>query len=199
MPGYTPANAVNAAAFQNAFATLSTLVGVPLIGNPEAVAQRLEELTSIVGTLAEALARTAPAVNANTANSDLIAAHLVNLEAQIGQVETKVDWSEHQRSQGTNVGGQPWVPKAACESRAVQSIKNLGSDKTGFRLWNQKFVNAVTQIHTGARGFFEAIQVKLDTAKGAISDEEVFETKRRVEDPNNPIDIPRLNEDLFSS
>ena len=25
----------------------------------------------------------------------------------------------------------------------------------------------------------------------------MFETKRRVEDPNNPIDIPRLNEDLY--
>ena len=80
MPGYVPPNEVNAGAFQNAFATLSTLVGVPLIGSPEAVAQRLEELTSIVGTLAEALAHTAPAVNTNTVNSAVIATHLVNLE-----------------------------------------------------------------------------------------------------------------------
>ena len=52
VPGYIAPSEVNAGAFQSAFATLSTLVGVPLIGNPEAMAQRLTELTGIVGTLA---------------------------------------------------------------------------------------------------------------------------------------------------
>ena len=94
MPGYTMPSEVNAGAFQNAFATLSTLAGAPLVGNPAAVAQRLEELTSIVGTLAEALAHTAPAVNTNTMNNALLATHLVNLESQLGQVETRFDFAE---------------------------------------------------------------------------------------------------------
>ena len=66
IPGYVAPNEINVGAFTNAFATLSTLSGVPLIGNPEAIAQRLEELTGIVGTLAEALAHTAPVVNTHT-------------------------------------------------------------------------------------------------------------------------------------
>ena len=77
------------------------------------------------------------------------------------------------------------------------SIKNLGSDKTGFRLWNQQFVNAVTQVHTWARELFEALQVKLDTARGVIPDEGILAMKRSIENPQNPIDIPRLNEDLY--
>ena len=80
IPGYTAGNAVNVGAFQGAFATLSTMTGVPLIGNPEAVAQRLEELTGIVGTLAEALSHTAPAVNIATSNNDLLAACIANLQ-----------------------------------------------------------------------------------------------------------------------
>jgi hypothetical protein len=81
-PGFIQVNEVNNAAFQNAFATLATMSGVPLIGNPEAMAQRLEELTSIVGTLAEALAHTAPVINNNLANTNLLAAHAVSLETQ---------------------------------------------------------------------------------------------------------------------
>ena len=66
IPGYTAPTEVNVGAYANAFATLSTMSGVPLIGNPEAMAQRLEELTGIVGTLAEALAHTAPVVNTHS-------------------------------------------------------------------------------------------------------------------------------------
>ena len=94
-------------------------------------------------------------------------------------MEAKIDWSEHQRAQGNNPGGQrEHFQKPACESKAMMSIKTLGTDKTGFRLWNQKFINAITQVHTGARNLFEALQVKLDTARGAITDEEIMEIYR---------------------
>ena len=85
VPGFTPGNAVNVAAYQSAYATLATMAGVPLIGNAEAVAQILEELTGIVGTLAEALSHTAPAINVATSNNDLIAACVANLQQHITQ------------------------------------------------------------------------------------------------------------------
>ena len=195
--GYTAPLEVNEAVYQGTFARLSTMTGVPLIGNPEAIAQRLEELTSIVGTIVEALTQTAPVVNTHTVNTAILAARSTNLETQLGELETRFDFVEHQRAQSGNVGGQPFVPKAASEHKAIQSIKILGSDKTGFRLWNQKFTNAVTQIHTGARGFFEALQLKLDTARGVFTDREIYELKVSVENPQNPIDIQRLNEDLY--
>ena len=53
------------------------------------------------------------------------------------------------------------------------------------------------QIHPGARGLFEALQLKLDTAKGVLTDREVYEIKVDVENPDKPIDIQRLNEDLY--
>ena len=91
--GYTAPNEVNVGAFAGAFAQVSQMSGVPLIGNPDAMAQRLEELTGIVGTLAEALAHTAPVVNTHTVNGALLAARSINLEAQISEVETKFDFS----------------------------------------------------------------------------------------------------------
>ena len=105
VPGYSPGNAVNAAAYQSAYATLATMTGVPSVGNPEAVAQRLEELTNIVGTLAEALSHTAPAINTATNNNDLIVACIANIQQHISTVETKAEWLEAQRanSPGSNV------------------------------------------------------------------------------------------------
>ena len=169
-PGFNQAQEVNSQVFQNAFTAVATMTGTPLIGNPEATAVRLEELTSVVGTLAEALFHAVPLLNNTAANTNSLSGHAVNLEAQINTVETKMDYAEFQRAQGKGGKGNAWIPKAACESKAIQNIKNLGSDKANFRLWNQKFVNAVTQIHPMARRFFEALQIKLDTAKGTLPD-----------------------------
>ena len=125
--GYMQVNEVNNGAFQSAFATLATLTGVPLVGNPEAVAQRLEELTSIVGTLAEAMVHTAPIINNNAADSNLLAAHAVSLETQIHTVETKLDYAEFQRAQGKGGNGPPngnaWIPKAACEAKQSRTSR----------------------------------------------------------------------------
>ena len=114
--GYTAPPEVNEAIYTWTFARLSTMTGVPLLGTPEAMAQRLEELTSIVGTLAEALTLTVPVVNLHTVNTAILAARStnlevqlaaqsVNLEAQINQLETRFDFVEHQRAQSGNHHG----------------------------------------------------------------------------------------------
>ena len=98
--GYTAPAEVNEQVYAGSFARLSMMTGVPLIGNAEAMAQRLEELTSIVGTIAGALTLTTPVVNIHRVNTALLLAHQVNLEAQIGELETRFDFGEHQRAQG---------------------------------------------------------------------------------------------------
>ena len=146
---------VNATAFQTAYASMAQLKGVKVEGSTDSVTKRLEELTEIVGTLAEGLSQAMPAVNLGTSNAEALASIIVSIEDHLNIVETKVDWTEHQRNveQNAGKGGTQWTPKAACESKAMMSIKSLGSDKTGFRLWNQKFVNAVTQVHPGPEGY----------------------------------------------
>ena len=48
------------------------------------------------------------------------------------------------------------------ESKSVQSIKNLGSDKGGFRMWNEKLINIVSQIRPGSRKLFSAMGEFID-------------------------------------
>ena len=136
--GYVAPAEANVAVFTTIFTQVSQLSGIPLVGSPDAMAHRLEELIGIVGTLSEALAHTVPIVNTHTVNTALLAARAINLEAQINVVDTKIDYSEHQRAQNQNAGGHQWTPKAASEHRAIRSIKTLGTEKAGFRLWNQK-------------------------------------------------------------
>jgi hypothetical protein len=85
--GFNQAQELNNQAFQSAFTTIATMTGTPLIGNPEATAVRLEELTSVVGTLAEALVHAVPLLNNNAVGVNLLAGHATNLEAQVNTVE----------------------------------------------------------------------------------------------------------------
>ena len=140
--GYIAPNQVNVGAFSGAFATVSQMSGIPLVGNPDAMAQRLEELTGIVGTIAEALAHTAPVVNIHTVNTALLAARSINLEAQLNTVETRFDFSEHQRTNNPNAGAQSWSHKVASEHRAIQSIKNLRERQN----WIQVVESKVCQL-----------------------------------------------------
>ena len=55
-------------AFRNAYGAVATMSGVPLVGTTEATCQKLEELTGIVGTLAEATLNAIPGIN--TANNN---------------------------------------------------------------------------------------------------------------------------------
>ena len=48
------------------------------------------------------------------------------------------------------------------ESKSVSNMKSLGSDKTGFRMWNEKLINIVSQIRPGSRRFFAAISEYID-------------------------------------
>ena len=52
-------------------------------------------------------------------------------------------------------------------------------------------------MHPGSRKLFEALQVGLDTSKGVIPDVEVLQMKYETESLENPIDFPKLNEDLY--
>ena len=44
----------------------------------------------------------------------------------------------------------------------MQSIKPLGSDKGGFRMWNEKLINIISQIRPGSRKLFSAIAEFID-------------------------------------
>ena len=55
----------------------------------------------------------------------------------------------------------------------------------------------MTQVHQGSRAFFEALTVKLDQSRTVIDDEEVAALAQRCQWVDHPIDIPKLNEDVY--
>ena len=44
--------------------------------------------------------------------------------------------------------------RSVLESKAISGIKTLGSDKTSFRTWHEKLVNAMSQVIPGSREAF---------------------------------------------
>ena len=48
------------------------------------------------------------------------------------------------------------------ESKAIANIKALGTDKMGFRMWNEKLINIFAQVRPGARKLFTAMMEYVD-------------------------------------
>ena len=50
--------------------------------------------------------------------------------------------------------------KSILENKAIAGLKTVGNDKTGFRTWHDKFVNAMAQTIIGSREVFKFIVEK---------------------------------------
>ena len=177
IPGWQTGVMVDDGAIRQIYADISTLTASPLVGNLESCCNRVEALCAAFGKLTEALLPVIPAANISTNNLTSVAthlhdnqqridkdltttrqqnqqmeAHLLNIQAQSQHLEQKLGY----------INSSSKYSKTAAESKAIQNIKPLVSDKKEFRLWHNKFINAITQIHTGARIFFEEITTHLD-------------------------------------
>ena len=99
---------VNATAFQTAYANMAQLKGVKVEGSTDSVTKRLEELTEIVGTLAEGLSQAMPAVNLGTSNAEALASIIVSTEGRLNTVETNVDWIRETLANMKDACGGRW-------------------------------------------------------------------------------------------
>ena len=53
----------------------------------------------------------------------------------------------------------PFVIKI-CETKSIANLKSFGEDRTGFRLWHDKLINAISQQVTGCRGLFAEMKTQ---------------------------------------
>ena len=111
----------------------------------------------------------------------------------IMRMETIIEARIKDIEENISANKTPFIRKAAA-SKAAQNIRELGSDKAGFRLWDSQFINPITQIHTGARYLFEAITTKLDQHRIALSETDIIDIMRNT---NNTTDITHLNKDIY--
>ena len=52
-------------------------------------------------------------------------------------------------------GDRPHHTRSILESKAVCNLSSLGSDKTMYRLWNERLINVVAAVRFGSRRLFK--------------------------------------------
>ena len=190
---------------------LTALVSNPLTADPNLglmkVAQRIEELTQLVGRIAHADLTTIPASNISTNNLTATASYLKQTEQRMNDsiiaLQTNMQHTEQQiiylNQHYKDNNNQHFNPqhKPAAESKAIQSIKPLTSDKKEFRLWNSKFINAIAQLHPDIRPFFEELTTYMDANRVPVNDQGVGRLVAATLHKPQPINLNKLNEDLF--
>ena len=63
---------------------------------------------------------------------------------------------------------KPFVTKI-CETKSIANLKPFGEDRTGFRLWHDKLINAISQHVPGSRGLFAEMKSQLLSNKNGLT------------------------------
>ena len=122
---------------------------------------------------------------------------ILALQANMQQAEQQLFYINQNTNRTSNNNNSNNYSKSAAESKALHSMKPLSSDKKEFRLWNNKFINAMAQFHPNIRPFFEEITTYMDANRVPVSDEGVERLVAATLHKTTPIDLNKPNEDLF--
>ena len=80
---------------------------------------------------------------------------------------------EHQRGVQGNVRTQ-----AILESRAIGGLTKVGGDRMEFKNWNERLINAMSQIRPGSRAVFQKMMEIVDIGTDSLMWETTLESSR---------------------
>ena len=126
-----------------------------------------------------------------------------NAAANIGQrtnnIEQRITETESRITNRVIVLENQGAPAASgrkplAESRCITGLKTLGSDKSEFKNWNEKLINAMTQsLGTPWRKFMRNLNKQLDQDRKVLTAEEI----RNVDGFTDITNGDRAAEDLY--
>ncbi len=125
---------------------------------------------------------------ANVATQNKLLTHTEKLQAESNHL-----WTEQTRAKESK-GGE----RSASESKAISALKTYSSDRTSFKNWNDKFINAMDQLHTGTRHVMKIVREKLDVEKYDMPDSAWLEAKILVElHTQREYSLEKLEKDMY--
>jgi hypothetical protein len=103
----------------------------------------------------------------------------------------------NQTQSGSNWLNNKWT-KSAMEHKAITNLKELRSDKAGFRQWHDKFVNALAQVNREYRVVIQEIVKAIEKEEkllvGGLTQWDNWINSRQA----IGADVSQLNEDIFA-
>ena len=113
---------------------------------------------------------------------------LTTVESTLAAIEVT---AQHAVQNQTTTGKKHMV---LAESRSIQNLKTLGSDKNVYKTWNDKLINAMSSVMGVAwRRYLFALNARLDQKNKILTVEELKE----VDGYAALDDIERANENLY--
>ena len=112
---------------------------------------------------------------------------------ELNNLRQAVQTMQAQTTAGNQPGGNA-NRKPLCESRSVSNLKTLGSKKEDFKNWNERLINATTQVFgTEWRSFIKHLNEKLDLDRKVLTQAEIglIPFANQVPQPD------RCNEELY--
>ena len=106
------------------------------------------------------------------------------------------------KGQGSADQGQWGRSRGAMEHKAVTHMKTQGNDRSGYRMWHEKLVNAFAQVNNQYRGILERLAQDTDHDEDvSVSDHDSWVAwLGQIANPpeHDRVDVKTLNEDMYS-
>ena len=116
-----------------------------------------------------------------------IAFEAIQASAQISQsladklAETMDDHANHVAAHVSGQAANPYSRKTLAESKCAENLRCLGSDKSEFKSWNDKLINALAQVLGKPwRTFMRNLNRVLDQDRKVLTEAELGE----IQEPN---------------
>ena len=160
--------------------------------------QRLRQTTDSLGEVANVLDRLAASTAAHEQQ-------YFQLDQRVGQtvqqvqnlqqgVQSALTTASEAKTATTSSPSSSANRKPLCESRSVVNLKTLGSKKEDFKNWNEKLVNATTQVFGLAwREFIGNLNERLDVDRKILSVDELG----KITGANKVLEPLKCNEELY--
>ena len=130
-----------------------------------------------LGVVRELVANMTSGLATLKAAADNKDAQLTQVVAEIKGLKNAVEFSKVNHNES----------KSILDHKAIMNLKALGSDKTTFKLWHEKFVNAFEAAHRGARKIFDTITKEIDEGNLAKDVNDIEEWYERLDILGRPL------------
>ena len=117
--------------------------------------------TNVIREIIGVLAEMGTPLSGTSRGLPAIQAEIVKVQTEMSRQDMRITAAE--AAAVAAAGSKGNQTKGILESKAIMGIKPLKDDKSGFRTWHEKFVNALAQTIPGTRNAFAEIVKKVQT------------------------------------
>ena len=138
------------------------------------IEQRIKDIETVIETGDK---NTTAVVSGISNDMSVVRGEFQQMAMKMTSMQNELDRLKHSGGGGTGAGhggGNQHRPENIMNNKAVFGLKSFQADKAGFRIWNDKLINALSTVSPDMRKMMNKFMTKVDYDKTGFIDENEY-------------------------